>query len=48
MSELVISIKCKRDLHLSICFKNLIPRPVPLCAPSTKPGISATVTSLSS
>ena len=28
---------CKSDLHLSICFKNCIPSPVPVCAPSTKP-----------
>ncbi len=43
-----MSIKCNRDLHLSICFKNLIPKPVPVCAPSIRPGISASVISLSS
>ena len=44
----VMSIKCSNVLHLSICFKNLIPKPVPACAPSINPGISANVISLSS
>ena len=33
-------------LHLSICLKNLSPKPTPLCAPSIKPGISAKTISL--
>ena len=44
----VKSIKCNNTLHLSIWRKNLSPKPIPLCAPSTSPGISAKVTSLPS
>ena len=40
--------KCSKTLHLSMCLKNLSPKPSPLCAPSIMPGISAKVTSLSS
>ena len=44
----VISIIWSNVLHLSICFRNLIPNPTPVCAPSINPGISAIVISLSS
>src|SRR5215813_5504727 len=36
------SIRCTRRRVRSMCRRNCVPKPVPLCAPSIRPGMSAT------
>ena len=38
----LVSIKCAMRRVRSMCFRNRMPRPAPVCAPSIKPGKSAT------